>query len=74
MLMEFNPMDVRIPAGHTIQLVLSESGEDYLPSPCAVSGLAIVAGMQNLGLPVIDRPAGDSHWFTVPQLELEESS
>ena len=74
MLMEFNPMDVRIPAGHTIQLVLSESGEDYLPSPCAASGLAIVAGMQTLGLPVIDRPAGDSHWFTVPQLELEETS
>ena len=74
MLMEFNPMDVRIPAGHTIQLVLSESGEDYLPSPCAAFPLAIVAGMQTLGLPVIDRPAGDSHWFTVPQLELEESS
>lgn len=71
MLMEFNPMDVRIPAGHTIQLVLTESGEDYLPSPCAWSGLAIVAGMQTLGLPVIDRPTGDSHWFIVPQLEVE---
>ena len=74
MLMEFNPMDVRIPAGHTIQLVLTESGEDYLPSPCATSGLAIVAGMQTLGLPVIDRPTGDPHWFTVPQLEVGDDA
>ena len=74
MLMEFNPMDVRIPAGHTIQLVLTESGEDYLPSPCATSGLAIIAGMQTLGLPVIDRPTGDPHWFTVPQLEVGDDA
>ena len=32
MLMEFNPMDAIIPAGHEISIVLTESGEDYLPS------------------------------------------
>jgi hypothetical protein len=72
MLMEFNPMDVRIPAGHTIQLVITESGEDYLPSPCAAVGLVIVGGKELLSLPIIDRPEGDSHWFTVPQLDTEQ--
>ena len=44
MLMEFNPMDVRIPAGHSIELVISESGEDYLPSPCSAIGMTIHRG------------------------------
>ena len=35
MLMEFNPMDVDLNAGAVIEVVLTESGEDYLPSPCA---------------------------------------
>jgi predicted acyl esterase len=74
MLMEFNPMDVRIPAGHTIQLVITESGEDYLPSPCATFGLGIIGGKELLSLPIIERPEGDPHWFTVPQLDIEQES
>ena len=31
-LMEFFPMDVEVPAGHTIKLTLRSTGEDYLPS------------------------------------------
>jgi len=31
-LMEFFPMDVEVPAGHTIRLSLVSTGEDYLPS------------------------------------------
>ena len=30
--MEFFPMDVEVPAGHTIKLTLRSTGEDYLPS------------------------------------------
>lgn len=66
MLMEFNPMDVIIPAGSTIQLVLTENGEDYLPSSCAAVGLVIVGGKENLGLPVIVRADDDPRWFDVP--------
>ena len=72
MLMEFNPMDVVLPAGHAIRVDLTESGEDYLPSPCAVTGIGVsLDESSEIGLPLIDRPAGDSHWFVVPQLQLE---
>ena len=72
MLMEFNPMDVVLPAGHAIRVDLTESGEDYLPSPCAVTGIGVsLDESSEIGLPLIDRPVGDPHWFVVPQLELE---
>ena len=72
MLMEFNPMDVVLPAGHAIRVDLTESGEDYLPSPCALFGMGVsLDESSEIGLPLIDRPAGDPHWFVVPQLELE---
>ena len=66
MLMEFNPMDVIVPKGHTIQLVVTESGEDYLPSPCASVGMTIFAGYQVLTLPTIDRPLDHANWFNSP--------
>ncbi|DAC67294.1 MAG TPA: CocE/NonD family hydrolase [Candidatus Poseidoniales archaeon] len=66
MLMEFNPMDVIIPEGHTIQLVVTETGEDYLPSPCATLGMTIFAGYQVLTLPTLDRPNDHKNWFNVP--------
>ncbi|MBT3846273.1 MAG: CocE/NonD family hydrolase [Euryarchaeota archaeon] len=66
MLMEFNPMDVIIPEGHTIQLVVTETGEDYLPSPCATLGMTIFAGYQVLTLPTLDRPNDHKNWFNIP--------
>ena len=57
MLMEFNPLDVIVPAGHTLRIELTEAGEDYLPGPCATNplgGLSIDGG--TIGLPLIDRP------------------
>jgi predicted acyl esterase len=66
MLMEFNPMDVIVPKGHTIQLLVTETGEDYLPSPCAPLGMTIFAGYQVLTLPTIDRPVEHENWFNVP--------
>ena len=66
MLMEFNPMDVILPKGHTIQLVVTETGEDYLPSPCAPLGMTIFAGYQTLTLPTLDRPLEHQNWFNVP--------
>ena len=66
MLMEFNPMDVIVPKGHTIQLIITESGEDYLPSPCASVGMSIFAGYQVLTLPSIDRTIDHDSWFEAP--------
>jgi hypothetical protein len=66
MLMEFNPMDVIVPKGHTIQLVITETGEDYLPSPCAPIGMTIFTGYQVLTLPTLDRPLDHENWFNVP--------
>ena len=67
MLMEFNPMDVIVPAGHSIRIELTETGEDYLPGPCAANplgGLSVDGGM--IGLPLIDRPVNDDSWFLAP--------
>ena len=63
MLMEFNPMDVIVPSG-VITLEFTESGEDYIPSPCAVSGL--VVNSFDLGIPLIDRDENNDSWFETP--------
>ena len=64
MQMEFNPMDVIIPSG-ILTLQFSESGEDYIPSPCAVNGLLV--NSFDLGLPLIDRWGEHEAWFDVPR-------
>jgi len=66
--MEFNPMDVVIPSGHTLLVELTETGADYLPSPdCASVGMNVDTDSSTvLGLPLIDRPIGDVQWFRVP--------
>jgi hypothetical protein len=68
MKMEFNPMDVVVPAGHSLLIELTETGEDYLPSPdCASTGMNVDTDSSSvLGLPLIDRPEGDVQWFRVP--------
>jgi len=63
MYMEFNPLDVVLPAGHVLRIEFSDTGEDYLPSTCAVTGLNINSG--TLGLPLIERPVTHDNWFEV---------
>jgi hypothetical protein len=67
MLMEFNPVDIVLPAGHALRIELTETGEDYLPGPCAsnIAGGLIVSGGV-IGLPLIDRPVDDGRWFLTP--------
>jgi hypothetical protein len=65
--MEFNPLDVVLPAGHALRIELTEQGEDYLPGPCATNpagGLSVSGG--TIGLPLIDRPVDDGRWFLSP--------
>jgi hypothetical protein len=67
MKMEFNPIDAIIPAGHEIEIVLTESGEDYLPSPCQAVGLNVnIDSSSTLGLPLIYRTDNAREWFEVP--------
>jgi len=67
MLMEFNPMDVDLDAGAVIEVALTESGEDYLPSPCAAIGMNVnIDETSTLSLPLIDRPPNDERWFLAP--------
>ncbi|HIG20534.1 MAG TPA: CocE/NonD family hydrolase, partial [Candidatus Poseidoniales archaeon] len=67
MLMEFNPVDIVLPAGHALRIELTETGEDSLPGPCAsniAGGLSVSGGV--IGLPLIDRPVDDDRWFLTP--------
>jgi predicted acyl esterase len=67
MLMEFNPLDVIVPAGNSLRIELTETGEDYLPGPCATNplgGLSIDGG--TVGLPLINRPVNHEAWFLAP--------
>ncbi|MFL2961394.1 MAG: CocE/NonD family hydrolase [Candidatus Poseidoniaceae archaeon] len=67
MLMEFNPIDAIIPAGNGISIVLTETGEDYLPSPCAATGLFVnLDSGTTLSLPLIERSENAPEWFEVP--------
>lgn len=63
MLMEFNPLDVVLPAGHELAIELTDTGEDYLPSTCALTGLSVMEG--TFGLPLVERPVGHENWFEV---------
>lgn len=67
MRMEFNPMDVVVPAGHQIIVRLTESGEDYLPSTCAAVGMAVfIDESSTLSLPLIERAENHENWFLAP--------
>ena len=63
--MEFNPLDVIVPAGHVLSLELTDTGEDYLPSTCALAGLSVQGGM--FGMPLIERldaiEEGGTQWL-----------
>ena len=66
-LMEFLPMDVILQAGDGILLTVSQTGEDYIPSPMATGGVTIDWTQSTLTLPIIDRPCDTL--FQVPMIE-----
>ncbi|HJM24161.1 MAG TPA: CocE/NonD family hydrolase [Candidatus Thalassarchaeaceae archaeon] len=58
--MEFFGMDVVVPAGDGIQLVLSQTGEDYIPSPVSMMPVSVNMGSQSvLSLSSVDRNCED---------------
>ena len=66
-LMEFLPMDVILQPGDGILLTVSQTGEDYVPSPMASGGVTIDWAQSTLTLPIIDRTCDDL--FQVPMIE-----
>ncbi|HLE95856.1 MAG TPA: CocE/NonD family hydrolase [Candidatus Thermoplasmatota archaeon] len=60
-LMEFEPLDALVPAGHVLELRVSYTGRDYLPSPV---GGPVEIGAGVLRLPTIER--GEETFFVPP--------
>ena len=59
-MMEFFPMDVVIPAGSTIELVISQTGEDYIPSAASVGPVQLDLSDESiLTLPLVNRTSED---------------
>ena len=46
--MEFFGMDVIIPEGDGIQLILSQTGEDYIPSPISMMPVSVSMGVGSI--------------------------
>jgi hypothetical protein len=62
-MMEFEPLDAVLPAGHGLVLTLAGTGEDYLPSAVAAPVL-VDLGASVLRLPTVER--GADAFFTPP--------
>jgi hypothetical protein len=46
--MEFFGMDVVIPEGDGVQLIITQTGEDYLPSPVSTMPVSLGLGSQSV--------------------------
>ena len=58
--MEFFGMDVVVPAGDGISLFLSQTGEDYVPSPVSMQAVTVSTdAASTLGLSIVDRSCED---------------
>jgi len=58
--MEFFGMDVVVPEGDGIRLIISQTGEDYVPSPVSTFPVSLSLGSEStLSLPSLDRECSD---------------
>ena len=70
--MEFMPMDVFIEAGQSITITLTQTGEDYVPSPASIGGYTVNWAGATMTLPTVNRTCDDL--FQAPIHEYGESS
>ena len=68
--MEFMPMDVFLAAGESIHFTVTQTGEDYVPSPAATGWFTVNWAASTLTLPIVDRTCDDL--FQVPMIEYGE--
>ena len=57
--MEFMPMDVFIEEGETITITMTQTGEDYVPSPAALGGYSVNWAGASMTLPIVNRTCAD---------------
>ena len=65
--MEFMPMDIFLEAGESILITMSQTGQDYVPSPASVGGYSINWAGASMTLPLVNRTCADL--FQVPMHE-----
>ncbi|GIR66790.1 MAG: hypothetical protein CM15mP71_0160 [Candidatus Poseidoniales archaeon] len=70
--MEFMPLDVFLEAGESIHFTVTQTGEDYVPSPAAAGEYSIDWASSTLTLPLVERSCDDL--FQVPMIEYGESA
>ncbi|MEC8996973.1 MAG: hypothetical protein VYE80_00710, partial [Candidatus Thermoplasmatota archaeon] len=70
--MQMFALDVVVPAGNALELVISQTGDDYVPSCPTSCGYVTIGTNQNsvLTLPIIER--GPEDLFTPPIWYTEE--
>lgn len=69
---EFMPMDVFLAAGQTIQFTVTQTGEDYVPSPAASGDYSIDWSQSTLTLPLVYRNCDEL--FQAPMQNYGEES
>ena len=57
--MEFMPMDIFLEAGESIYITLTQTGDDYVPSPAAIGGYTINWAASTMTLPLVNRTCAD---------------
>jgi len=58
--MEFLPMDVVLPAGDNLILVITQTGEDYVPSPVSIQPVTVfLDDRSTLSLSTVTRTCED---------------
>lgn len=70
--MEFMPLDVFLEAGENIHFTVTQTGEDYVPSPAAAGEYSIDWAASTITLPLVERSCDDL--FQVPMIEYGESA
>ena len=70
--MEFMPMDVFLSAGESITIVMTQTGQDYVPSSSSVGGYSIDWDESTLTLPIVKRTCDEL--FKAPMQNYEPST
>ena len=65
-------MDVFLAAGETIHFSVTQTGEDYVPSPAATGWYTVNWAASTLTLPIVERTCDDL--FQVAMIEYGEGS
>ncbi len=68
--MEFMPLDVFLAAGESIHFTVTQTGEDYVPSPASTGHFTVNWAASTLTLPLVERSCDDL--FQVPMIEYGE--